>query len=303
MTLEYNILLTNIVWHVNFLLACFPEFLTPAYRFAKPIIVITGFNTDVEFDGVVYHVQTEDKGLETPFLLTLVYDGGTILASKRQPYDDLFAKGFDEKDLDVRLNRQHSLVCAAINAGRIDELIAMTRRESKETSKASPVETADGGIAKPIEEEEDLAPIPKPPSDILAVAATVHHGPVVDVISIIEDENEIELPEEAVESVGHMAGSDRPAHNRLCVGNAQILVKILVRTFGRRCFIPLQIKTGLQRWNLNCLTSPADAPRFLFARRVPVRRSSYAGRSHALDQFSFRFRFWENNSCGDRGSA
>jgi len=30
--------------------------------------VITGYNTDVEFDGVVYHVQTEDKGLQTPVM-------------------------------------------------------------------------------------------------------------------------------------------------------------------------------------------------------------------------------------------
>jgi len=43
--------------------------------------VITGYNTDVEFDGVVYHVQTEDKGLDTPVILSLVYSGGAILAS------------------------------------------------------------------------------------------------------------------------------------------------------------------------------------------------------------------------------
>ena len=51
--------------------------------------MITGFNTDVEHEGVVYHVQTEDKGLKSPLLLSLVYVGGTILASKRTPYDDL----------------------------------------------------------------------------------------------------------------------------------------------------------------------------------------------------------------------
>ena len=51
--------------------------------------MLTGFNTDVEYDGVVYHVQTEDKGLRTPFILSLVYTGGAILASKRSPYDDL----------------------------------------------------------------------------------------------------------------------------------------------------------------------------------------------------------------------
>jgi hypothetical protein len=53
--------------------------------------VITGFNTDIEHDGVIYHVQTEDKGLDSPIILSLVYVGGTILASKRSPYKDLIA--------------------------------------------------------------------------------------------------------------------------------------------------------------------------------------------------------------------
>lgn len=87
--------------------------------------MITGYNTDVEHDGVVYHVQTEDKGLESPLVLSLVYSGGAILASKRSSYRDLIAAGFDEAVLTERLHRQHRLICAAINAGRIDDLKKM----------------------------------------------------------------------------------------------------------------------------------------------------------------------------------
>lgn len=91
--------------------------------------MITGFNTDIEHGGVVYHVQTEDKGLESPLILSLVYVGGAILASKRSPYEDLIAEGFDEAVLTERLNRQHRLICAAIKAGRIDDLKRMGHRE------------------------------------------------------------------------------------------------------------------------------------------------------------------------------
>ncbi|HEY5838995.1 MAG TPA: hypothetical protein VIT19_08170, partial [Pyrinomonadaceae bacterium] len=84
--------------------------------------MITGYNTDVEHNGVVYHVQTEDKGLRTPLILSLVYTGGAILASKRSAYDDLIASGFEEKVLVERLERQHKLICAAVHAGRIEEL-------------------------------------------------------------------------------------------------------------------------------------------------------------------------------------
>jgi hypothetical protein len=91
--------------------------------------LLTGFNTDVEFDGAVYHVQTEDKGLQTPIILSLVYSGGAILASKRSPYDDLIARGFDEAILAQRLSRQHKLICAAVHAGRLEELKRMGERE------------------------------------------------------------------------------------------------------------------------------------------------------------------------------
>jgi hypothetical protein len=87
--------------------------------------VITGFNTDIQHEGVTYHVQTEDKGLETPLILSLVYVGGAIIASKRTPYEDLVAGGFDEKALTERLQRQHKLICAAIRAGRIADLKRM----------------------------------------------------------------------------------------------------------------------------------------------------------------------------------
>ena len=90
--------------------------------------MITGFNTDIEHDGVTYHVQTEDKGLDSPIILSLVYSGGTILASKRSPYQDLIAEGFSDEVLAERLKRQHRLICAAIHSGRIDDLKKMSSR-------------------------------------------------------------------------------------------------------------------------------------------------------------------------------
>ncbi len=112
--------------------------------------MITGFNTDVEHDGVIYHVQTEDKGIESPLILSLVYSGGAILASKRSPYEDLIAAGFDEAALAKRLKRQHRLICAAINAGRIDELKRMgDRTDDSATAVSTSEATADivGSVA------------------------------------------------------------------------------------------------------------------------------------------------------------
>src|ERR1051325_409931 len=107
------------------------------------INVITGFNTDIEYQGVVYHVQTEDKGLDSPLILSLVYAGGAILASKRSPYEDLIAAGFNEEVLTQRLQRQHRLICAAINAGRLEEL---KRMGGKQPTEVLPVEVTEKGV-------------------------------------------------------------------------------------------------------------------------------------------------------------
>lgn len=93
--------------------------------------MITGFNTDIQYNGVTYHIQTEDKGLETPQILSLVYDGGTVLASKRSSYDDLLGGDFDETELASRLQKQHKLICAAVRAGRIEDLKRMSAKQKR----------------------------------------------------------------------------------------------------------------------------------------------------------------------------
>jgi hypothetical protein len=129
--------------------------------------LITGFNTDVEYDGVVYHVQTEDKGLRTPFILSLVYTGGAILASKRSPYDDLVARGFDETILAQRLSRQHKLICAAVHAGRIEDLKRMSEREPPEKPKGK------AKVTEPIKSPPPPSPHPAEASQAPATTGEV----------------------------------------------------------------------------------------------------------------------------------
>ena len=125
--------------------------------------MLTGYNTDVPHEGVVYHVQTEDKGLETPMILSLVYVGGAILASKRAPYDDLIAAGFDEAVLAERIERQHKLICAALHAGRLEDLKRMSEGapgdkagRRKKTERPAPTPPAITEV-KSVEKEEASA--------------------------------------------------------------------------------------------------------------------------------------------------
>jgi len=82
--------------------------------------MITGYNTDVRHNEVVFHVQTEDKGAENPFIESLVYVGGQVLAAKRAGYAELLAEGRGERSVVEMMERQHRTVIAAIKNGRFD---------------------------------------------------------------------------------------------------------------------------------------------------------------------------------------
>src|SRR5437879_8893058 len=83
--------------------------------------VITGFNTDIRHNDKVYHIQTEDKGLQNPYIESLVYVGGEILASKKTSYaEQIKGGGSDEKWIGGLMEQQHRTMIAAIKRGRFD---------------------------------------------------------------------------------------------------------------------------------------------------------------------------------------
>ncbi|PYQ50599.1 MAG: hypothetical protein DMF59_10410 [Acidobacteria bacterium] len=82
--------------------------------------MITGFNTDIKHRDKVYHIQTEDKGLQNPYIESLVYVGGEILASKKTSYAEQAKTGVDEKWIGSLMEQQHRTMIAAIKRGRFD---------------------------------------------------------------------------------------------------------------------------------------------------------------------------------------
>jgi hypothetical protein len=82
--------------------------------------VITGFNTDVKYRGVVYHVQTEDKGTANPLIETLVYKGGEILGSRRLPYAEIVKDRSDEAAITKLMEDQHKGMLLEVKRGRFD---------------------------------------------------------------------------------------------------------------------------------------------------------------------------------------
>ena len=244
--------------------------------------MITGFNTDVEFDGTTYHVQTEDKGLARPLIMSLIYEGGTILASKRTPYDDLIAdESVNEVVVAERLNKQHRLICAAIKGGRLDDLIRLTQNGSsvKTSKKGPPAGSSEPAVVVATVDgiNDDLLPIPVPLPAGEPQAVTKPTDIDLDAYAVIEEE--ILLPDEAVEILSEMIGKERPANNKLSieligdsrfrggehksvifmvcrgtqskvVADAQVMVKVLGSSFRPMIFHARTDANGIAKINL-----------------------------------------------------
>jgi len=104
--------------------------------------VITGFNTDIKHNEKVYHIQTEDKGLQNPYIESLVYVGGEILASKKTSYAEQAGAGVDEKWIGSLMEQQHRTMIAAIKRGRFDVVADVTKSTARPTlSTPMPVPT------------------------------------------------------------------------------------------------------------------------------------------------------------------
>ena len=117
--------------------------------------MITGFNTDIKHNDKVYHIQTEDKGLQNPYIESLVYVGGEILASKKTSYAEQVKTGVDEKWIGSLMEQQHRTMIAAIKRGRFDAPADPTKTSPRPTVSV-PTPASATAVAEPPSEEKTL---------------------------------------------------------------------------------------------------------------------------------------------------
>jgi hypothetical protein len=123
--------------------------------------MVVGFNHNVKYKGDIFHIQTEDSGLANPHIITLLYRGGTILASKKTNYADIIKMENLEKVVEELMKEQHKEMLRNLKAGLFDE----------RAFGASPAGTADpitrtSAAVKPAEVVPiaSLPPVPAPPA-------------------------------------------------------------------------------------------------------------------------------------------
>jgi hypothetical protein len=80
---------------------------------------ILGYNHNVKYRGLVFHVQTEDSGLLNPHLFTHLFFGGVIVQTRKLVYD----AGANEEAIKALMQAQHKAVMKDLMKGAFDEKI------------------------------------------------------------------------------------------------------------------------------------------------------------------------------------
>lgn len=82
--------------------------------------MVLGFNHNIRYKGEVFHVQTEDSGINNPHIITLLYRGGTILSSKKTSYADIIKMENLEQVVEELMKDQHKDMLRRLKAGEFD---------------------------------------------------------------------------------------------------------------------------------------------------------------------------------------
>ncbi|RMF14323.1 MAG: hypothetical protein D6761_09640 [Candidatus Dadabacteria bacterium] len=86
--------------------------------------MVPGFNHNVMHRGQMFHIQTEDRGLKRPEIITHLFIGGNIIDSRRTSYADIvMAENLDEIVREM-MEEQHKNMLRDLKNGRYDDKIA-----------------------------------------------------------------------------------------------------------------------------------------------------------------------------------
>jgi hypothetical protein len=123
--------------------------------------MVPGFNHNVKRRGRSYHAQTEDLGVDNPFIVTHLFSGGNVVASLRTSY----AEVVEVDDLPGRvrelMEEQHKRILRNLVAGNYDGETGAARSEVRDDRAPRPSQPPPAQAAHRAAERH--RPLPLPP--------------------------------------------------------------------------------------------------------------------------------------------
>lgn len=105
--------------------------------------MITGFNHNLRLHGILFHVQTEDKGLQNPKVETQVFHQGHVVAVRKSNYEK-FVSAPNVRDIVMAMMKeQHKKMMKDLADGRVKaaQELFLDEHEEKTLNAPEPDET------------------------------------------------------------------------------------------------------------------------------------------------------------------
>ena len=138
--------------------------------------MLVGFNHNITYKGAQLHIQTEDSGVKNPHIITLLYRGGNILASKKTSYADIIKMDNLEQVVEELMKEQHKDMLRRLKGGEFDARLGLTGAPAASPSAAPPAPDPAQPEAPPAQAE------PEPLLHVLPAAPAKEKQTLDDII-------------------------------------------------------------------------------------------------------------------------
>jgi pSer/pThr/pTyr-binding forkhead associated (FHA) protein len=133
------------------------EIKKPSFRRAQ-----VGFNNNMKFRDQVFHVQTEDSGLDKPHIITHLFaDGGRVIKSHKRTYATEVSRPDVSAFVRALMKAQHMEMVLMLREGKFDDVLAgkriggmetLTEPPNADVRKMSKAKRETGDLAGPAEQ-------------------------------------------------------------------------------------------------------------------------------------------------------
>jgi hypothetical protein len=76
-------------------------------------------NSDINLGSDSFHIQTEDWGISSPYIVSRIYKNGAVLKSIKTPYSEIIsAPMWDKTAVEQAVKTQHDKILEHLVSGR-----------------------------------------------------------------------------------------------------------------------------------------------------------------------------------------
>jgi len=136
--------------------------------------MLPGYNHNVTYKGITFHIQTEDSGVNNPHIITLLYSGGNILSRKKTSYADIIKHERLSDVVRELMQDQHKHMLKELKNGTYDNHPLVRTEMEKRGVKPAPVPA-----------QAPAAPVPVPPPPV--IETEIKEKPAQRTIELSED--------------------------------------------------------------------------------------------------------------------